>query len=302
MSAHLRANLALVVLSLALCCVAYPLVLWASGRVVFTTRASGDLIVEDGKVRGSRRIAQPFNDAKYFQPRPSGADYNAGASSGFNYSANNPLLRDRVARLLGPMVRYRDGRRAGPDVEKWFRDNPGLLKRWIEERPEAAKRWAKDAKVGLGELSQFAEKHPRDWPKALEEKDDKGKVTVRLDVAVPDKDTREISDLQAVLFDAWLAAHPGKVDELRKVPADMVTASGSGLDPHITLANALYQLDDRVADAWAKERKEERGVVWARIEALLRKRSSSPLGGLAGEPLVNVVEVNRALDAELGQP
>ena len=58
-------------------------------------------------MRGSRRIAQPFSDARYFQPRPSAADYNAAASTGSNYSASNPLLRDRVARQLGPIVRSR---------------------------------------------------------------------------------------------------------------------------------------------------------------------------------------------------
>jgi K+-transporting ATPase ATPase C chain len=301
MSAHLRANLALVVLSLGLCCVAYPLVLWASGRAIFTTRASGDLIVEDGKVRGSRRIAQPFDDKKYFRPRPSAADYHASASSGSNYSANNPKLRDRVVRKLVPVVRYEAGGRAGPDVEKWFRDEPELLKKWIEERPAEAKFWADEKKVSVDELKAFAARHPRNWPEADEKKDEDGKVvSVSLKAVTPDPSGKEENaDLQATLFEAWLAKHPDKARALRKVPADMVTMSGSGLDPHITLENALYQLD-RVAKAWAEKRKEDRAAVRDRIEKLLRARSSSPLWGLAGEPLVNVVEVNRALDAELG--
>ena len=48
----------------------------------------------------------------------------------------------------------------------------------------------------------------------------------------------------------WLSDHPDA--KLRKVPADMVMASGSGLDPDITLDNAHWQLD-RVAAAWAKK-------------------------------------------------
>lgn len=75
----------------------------------------------------------------------------------------------------------------------------------------------------------------------------------------------------------------------RPAPADLVTASGGGLDPHITLDAALYQLP-RIARA-------RPGVEPARIEALVRERASSPGGGF-GAPLVNVLEVNLAL-AEL---
>jgi len=64
-------------------------------------------------------------------------------------------------------------------------------------------------------------------------------------------------------------------------------ASGSGLDPHITLRSAHYQLD-RVAVA--------RGGMKADIEQLLVQLSSAPLGGLAGEPMVNVLAVNLELD------
>src|SRR4051812_45101718 len=127
MTAHLRANVLLVVLTLALCCVLYPLVLWGIGQTVFPSAASGSLVTDSaGKVRGSRLIAQPFNDAKYFQPRPSATtpDYNASASGGSNLAANNPKLRGRVAQALGLIARYRkDGPRkgaaVGPDVEKW---------------------------------------------------------------------------------------------------------------------------------------------------------------------------------------
>ena len=72
------------------------------------------------------------------------------------------------------------------------------------------------------------------------------------------------------------------------VPVDAVTASGSGLDPHISVANADLQVA-RVA--------EERGIPRARYGALIEENTQGRLLGLLGEPGVNVLELNLALDA-----
>ena len=90
----------------------------------------------------------------------------------------------------------------------------------------------------------------------------------------------------------WRQEHANA--DLEPVPADMVMASGSGLDPHITLKNALFQLD-RVAAKWAAERHVRSEVVRAEIEAILRQKAEAPLGGLVGVQIVNVLEVNLAL-------
>lgn len=71
------------------------------------------------------------------------------------------------------------------------------------------------------------------------------------------------------------------------VPADAVTTSGSGLDPDISPANALTQVT-RVAAA--------RGLEAARIEGLVREMTQTPLMGIFGEPSVNVLALNLALD------
>lgn len=71
------------------------------------------------------------------------------------------------------------------------------------------------------------------------------------------------------------------------LPADLVTASGSGLDPHITLAAAKYQAD-RVAAA--------RGLSVNTVTEILSKYAKRPGGVLTSEPLVNVLLVNMALD------
>lgn len=342
MIAHIRACLLLLVLTVVLCCGVYPLALWVVGRTIFPDAAAGSLVLDrSGNVVGSRLIAQPFADARYFQPRPSAVSYNAAGSGGSNWAASQPLLRDRVARLLGPMVRYaegtRKGQRVGPDIEAWFRGNPGLLGSWAGDNPAQAARWVKDganekaaarwlhdhpdaikawreknsdARVpekvadwpddfAVAILHSFAAAHPRAWPVPAERKVGEATEHSFRPAEVDPTANEEIQDLQPVLFDAWLQAHPDVARQLKKVPADMVLASGSGLDPHITLRNALYQLDDHVAEARAKEVGRCQDHVRGEIEAILQRQAFSPLGGLVGEPLVNVLEVNLALDNEL---
>lgn len=74
------------------------------------------------------------------------------------------------------------------------------------------------------------------------------------------------------------------------LPAELATASGSGLDPHLTLAGALYQVS-RIATA--------RGVAPARVEEAIR--SSASAGSSSCPSLVNVLEANLALDRHLGK-
>ncbi len=81
----------------------------------------------------------------------------------------------------------------------------------------------------------------------------------------------------------------------------MVTTSASGLDPHITLDNAEYQLD-RVAQKWAADKKMDPKQVHDQIEQILQANASAPLGGLVGEKFVNVLQVNLQLASRFGTP
>jgi K+-transporting ATPase ATPase C chain len=245
-------------------------------------------------------------------------------------------LRDRVARVLGPIVTYRSGPKAGlpvaPDIENWFQkdifqgsphivaqwadlhnslaqawvkadpknglyvDNwakthPALVAKWIKDNPSTPKPKADDLAVIFFE--NFSQENPGRFPSAVTRKGAGGKDQTTIE---PVKDG---SDIQSIFFDMWRQDHPEA--DLQDVPGDLVTTSGSGLDPHITLQNAEYQLD-RVASKWAANLKRDPNVVRKEVEQILQENASAPWFGLAGEKFINVLEVNLELRKRYGAP
>lgn len=87
-----------------------------------------------------------------------------------------------------------------------------------------------------------------------------------------------------VRIKALKAADPGNTIP---VPVDLVTSSASGLDPHISLAAAYYQIA-RIAKV--------RGLSQDTVKAVVKEHTHGRLLGLIGEPVVNVLETNLALD------
>lgn len=163
----------------------YPLVVTGLAQLVFKDKANGQLIVQNGKVVGSRIIGQAFVGPAYFHSRPSAAGngYDAANSNGSQLGPTNQHLVDRVK----------------ADVASNQVDNPG-----------------------------------------------------------------------------------------EPVPIDLVTTSGSGLDPDISPASAEFQVL-RVA--------KQRGVSEDQVKQLIQQHTQPRQLGLLGEPRVNVLELNLDLDA-----
>jgi K+-transporting ATPase ATPase C chain len=184
MLADIFHSLRLVALTITVCVAAYPLGILAVAAVVAPEARMGSLVrAADGRVVGSRLIAQGFSSPQYFWPRPSACDYNATGAAGSNLSPTNPALTER-------------------------------------------------AKAALAKLDATAE-------------------------------------------------HP--------VAADLVTTSGGGLDPHISLAAAENQIP-RVAKA--------RGMSETEVGELVAHHAARlPLSANPNTKLANVLELNLALDA-----
>jgi len=175
-----------------------------TGRL--SLQANGSLLTgPDGKPVGSRLIAQPFTKDEYFQPRPSAASYNAAASASSSLAASNYALRDRVARTLGPIVKYRSGARAGqlvaPDVESWFgqdkfQGNPHIVAQWrICTTPLLRPGLTLTRKNGAY-VDDWAKKHPANVAKWIKDN--------------PGTPQPKAADLAVLFFETFSGENPGK--------------------------------------------------------------------------------------------
>lgn len=337
MSGNLLKSLLLLGIAVAVVCLVYPAVLWAIGQTAFPFQANGSIVNgPDGKPVGSLHVAQPFTKDEYFQPRPSAASYDASASASSSLAPSNYALRDRVAKALGPIVRYASGPKKGQpvsaDVESWFQADRYLGKpqivaqwadahnsiaqawvtgdathgqyvdEWAKRHPDVIAQWVKDnpatpqpkaADLAVVFFEHFSSEHPGRFPASVTHQAPDGKTLASIEPV------KEGADIQSTFFDMWRQEHPGA--DLENVPGDMVTASGSGLDPDITLENARYQLD-RVAAKWAQDTKRDDAAVRREIEDVLQDKARAPMGGLFGEKLVNVLDVNLELRKRFGSP
>ena len=327
----------LIGLTVVIACGVYPGILWVIGQTAFPFQANGSIVRDaDGKVVGSLLVAQPFTKDEYFQPRPSAASFDATASTSSGYGASNYALRDRVARVIGPLATYADGDKKGkpvaPDVEAWFQadkagGNPHIVGQWADAHNSLAQGWVtgdashsayiddwakshdavvkdwiksnpatpqpKESDLAVVFFKTFSNEHPGAFPSPVTRTGSDGKAVTTIEPV------NSGSDVQSIFFDMWRAEHPDV--RLNDLPGDLVTASASGLDPHITLDNAEFQLD-RVAAKWADDKKRDVADVRKEIEAILQTDASAPWGGLIGEKLINVLEVNLELHKRFGDP
>lgn len=323
----------LLLFSVIICCGIYPLALWSVGELFFPSQAHGSLLFNNqGKPLGSRLIGQSFTQNEFFQSRPSAAAYDASASASSTLAASNYALRDRVAHTLGPIVRFGNGPKAGQligaDIESWFQqdlfqNSPHIVSKWANLHPTLAKAWldsdanhkayfnewlishasiissSNDSSLGKASdpavlfFENFSQENPSKFPRISIHEGAEGKQIIIME---PVSSGPEV---QSIFFDMWRQDHPQVA--LQNVPGDMVLTSASGLDPHITLQNANYQLD-RVALQWASDLKRNPDDVRKEIQLMLHKNARAPFAGISGEKFINVLELNLELSKRYGMP
>lgn len=266
---------------------AYPIGIWLVAQLPgLQDKADGSLIEVDGQVVGSSLIGQLFTDAdgnalpQYFQSRPS------AAGDGYD-----PLSTS--ASNLGP-----------EDIV----DTPGDPSLPADDNGGTTSLLSTvcGRSVAVGELEGVSGARPfctEDGVGAvlsvIGPRDATGNVTAPTRVvsvnqmcpATPFIPTYEGVTVECATFGEDYAA--GQIVPIEgtagaaAVPADAVTASGSGLDPHISPAYADLQVD-RVATA--------RGIAPETVRALVAEHTDGRTLGFMGEPRVNVLQLNLALD------
>ncbi|BBX31415.1 K transporting ATPase KdpC subunit [Mycolicibacterium mageritense DSM 44476 = CIP 104973] len=276
---HIAALRALLVLTVILG-IAYPVFIWLVAQLPgLRDKADGSLIEANGKPVGSSLIGQSFTDAdgnplpRYFQSRPSAAGngYDPMATSASNLGPESIVDQPDKPSLL-TLVCSRSaavGELDGVDGARPFCTGGGVgaVLSVIGPRDDRGNVIHPTKVVSVNE--------PCDTTKTPFLKTYEG---VRVECA---RSGEDYSAGQLVPIRGTAPADPA-------VPADAVTASGSGLDPHISPAYAELQVN-RVAAA--------RGISPATVRQLVADHTDGRTLGFFGEPRVNVLELNIALDA-----
>lgn len=276
---HAAALRALLVLTVILG-IGYPIFIWLVAQIPgLRDKADGSLIEVNGKPVGSSLIGQSFTDAdgnplpRYFQSRPSmaGDGYDPMATSASNLGPESIVDAPDKPSLL-TLVCSRSaaiGKLDGVDGARPFCTGGGVGAVLSVLGP-------RDARGNVIHPTRvISVNEPCDTTKAPFLDAYEG---VRVECA---KSGEDYSAGQIVPIRGSAPAEP-------QVPADAVTASGSGLDPHVSLAYADLQVD-RVAEA--------RGLNAELVRAMVAQHTEGRTLGFFGEPRVNVLELNIALDS-----
>jgi potassium-transporting ATPase KdpC subunit len=250
---HLIASLIMLVVVTVALGFGYPLIVTGLSQIFFRNQANGSLLYHDGKLVGSALLGQEFTNAKgnplpqYFQPRPSDA--------GTGYEGN-----DSGASNLGPSNPLLIGFVAGVNTVG------------LDGQPSKTNPFATKADPACVPLTPQGTPVTSPSPGQKYEKTASGEYVCDPDT-IPER---------AIAYRQFNGMAPGA-----PVPVDAVTASGSGLDPDISVQNALDQAP-RVARA--------RHLAAHTVIALVHRYTQGSEWGFLGEPTVNVLELNLGLD------
>jgi potassium-transporting ATPase KdpC subunit len=250
---HLTASIVMLLAVTVILGFGYPLVVTGLAQLFFHNQANGSLIYRDGKLVGSALLGQEFTDTRgiplpqYFQPRPS------AAGAGYDGSSSG-------ASNLGPSNPLLIGFVAGVNTVG------------LNGQPSAASPFATGADPACVPLDTKGIPVTSPSPGQKYAKTAGGSY-------VCDPNTIPERAIAYRAFNGLPANAP--------VPVDAVTASGSGLDPDISVQNALDQAP-RVARA--------RHLPVSGVIALVHRYTQGREWGFLGEPTVNVLELNLALD------
>jgi K+-transporting ATPase ATPase C chain len=289
---HLWASIAATIVLSFLCCAVYPAIIWALGQAFFPHQANGSLLKKDGSFTsnpaeavGSALIGQNFTAPEYFHPRPSSAGngYDATSSGGSNLG---PLSDKLINGLTIPATTQ-----PTPQPESLSFD--GIRLRTIHYAVDnglhfklhhATYQTKPDGSVTLKQTDEVPLKSFEDA---------RGNLN---DVALVDAFPHPVNGHDAPAFHRVVLVASDFTDSSGNpvlIPGDAVTASGSGLDPHISPANADLQIN-RIAAA--------RKISSDDVIALIKQFTDGPDLGFLGDPGVNVLRVNLALDNKYPMP
>jgi potassium-transporting ATPase KdpC subunit len=243
----------------------YPLAMTGIAGVVFPYQAQGSLIERDGKVVGSALIGQNFLDSKgnpdprYFQPRPSASGLNGYDPTGATCPPTSTSCIASGASNLGP---------GDPRLVGFI---PGFN--------------SVDRKGNPSKTNPFA---TSDDPYCVPTDKQGNPVTSPTATQQYSKnaDGSFVCDTNTVPERALAYRQLNNLASTTTIPVDAVTASNSGLDPDISVANADLQAP-RVASA--------RHLGVSRVRQLIAEHTNGRAWGFLGEKTVNVLDLNLAL-------
>ncbi|MFB9662637.1 potassium-transporting ATPase subunit C [Glycomyces mayteni] len=291
---HLAALRALLVLT-AITGVLYPLTVLAVAQLPgLDDKAEGSLIYDEaGNVVGSSLIGQSFTGEdgaallEYFQSRPSMAAGEAGDYDPLVSGASNLGPEDVVDSLPDPALGWDGDANASKSLltqvcERSF--EVGAREGVDGSRPYCAD--SGDSAVGAVLGVFYSGGTAGEVVRVVSLNEECGAVAAPF-LAEYEGVQVECAEYGADYASAVVTPVEGGAPADPAVPADAVTASGSGLDPHISPAYAELQTA-RVAA--------ERGASEADVAALVEEHTTGRFLGFMGDPAVNVVELNLALD------